>query len=160
MDRLIFLALTFDSAPWKSTTMGITKYLQSMRLCWGSAEADLITSLIKSSDDINGIFWHQGLRILLLNYTYIPSGYQKLGWSPMHWLELIFYYQASVVINLPLEIPGSNPCWKKTIFFSFCLFSIFWGLILSRSSAHATLRWLLCCYSITAQESVLHIAEH
>ena len=83
------LLLIVDSAPWKSTTMGITKYLQSMRLCWGSAEADLITSLIKSSDDINGIFWHQGLRILLLNYTYILSGYQKLGYCPMHQLTRV-----------------------------------------------------------------------
>ena len=112
--------LSFDSASWNSITMGITKYLQSMRLFWGSAEADLITSLIKSSDDINGIFWHQGLRILLLNYTYILSGYQKLGWSPMHLLELVFYYQASVIINLP-RVHCSNLAGKN-IFSTFCLF--------------------------------------
>ena len=92
-------------------------------LLGGSAEADLITSLIKSSDDINGIFWHQGLRILLLNYTYILSGYQKLGWSPMHWLELVFYYQASVIINLPLDRdPGFKSLLGKNIFSTFCLF--------------------------------------
>lgn len=111
--------------------MGITKYLQSMRLFWGSAEADLITSLIKSSDDINGIFWHQGLRILLLNDTYILSGYQKLGWSPMHLLELVFYYQASVIINLPLETPGSlfKSLLEKTSFPPSVFFWIFclWG---------------------------------